>query len=61
MDTQEPGTQSVSDIHLDESVSVDATSQGAIPDKAANPDEDAIPDTTAIPDEGENPDEGGNS
>ena len=58
MDTQEPGIQSVSDIHPVESVSVDAASQGAIPDTAANPDEGTIPDTTAIPDEGANLDEG---
>ena len=61
MDTQEPGTQSVSDIHPVESVSVDAATQGAIPDKAANPDEGTIPDTTAISDEGANPDEGASS
>ena len=44
LDTQEPGTQSVSDIHQVENVSFDAAAQGAIPDKAANPDEGTIPD-----------------
>ena len=58
MDTQEPGTQSVSDIHQVENTISDAAAQGEIPYKVANPDEDAIPDTTAIPDEGANPDEG---
>ena len=56
LDTQEPGTQSVSDIHEVENVQSVAAAQGAIPDKAANPDEDAIPDKAANPDEG-NPDE----
>ena len=58
MDTQEPGTQCVSDIHEAENVESVAAAQGASPDKAANTEEEAIPDTTAIPDEGANPDEG---
>ena len=58
LDTQEPGTQSVSDIHQVETTSDVAAAQSEIPDKAANPDEDAIPDTTAILDEGANPDKG---
>ena len=40
LDTQEPGTQSVSDIHQVENINFDAAAQGAIPDKAANPDEE---------------------
>ena len=51
LDTQEPGTQSVSAIHQVENVNFDAAAQGAIPDKAANPDEDVIPDKAANPDE----------
>ena len=58
LDTQEPGTQSVSDIHEVENVQSVAAAQGEIPDKSANPDEDAIPDKTANPDEGANPDKG---
>ena len=58
LDTQEPGTQSVSDIHEVENVQSVAAAQGAIPDNAANPDEDAIPDKAANHDEGANPDKG---
>ena len=58
LDTQEPGTQSVSDIHEAENVESVAAAQGANPDKAANTDEAAFPDITTIPDEGANPDEG---
>ena len=58
LDTQEPGTESVSDIHQVENTISDAAAQGEIPEKAANPDEDAIPDTITNPDEGANPDEG---
>ena len=36
LDTQELGTQSVSDIHPVETVSFDAAAQGEIPDKAAH-------------------------
>ena len=59
LDTQEPGTQSVSDIHEAENVESVAAAQGTNPDKTANTDEEeAIPDKAAIPDEGANPDEG---
>ena len=58
LDTQEPGTQRVSDIHPVENVSFDVAAQGAIPDKAANPDEGANPDKGATPDEETNPDKG---
>ena len=58
LDTQEPGTQSVSDINQVENINFDAAAQGAIPDKAANPDEGAIPNKAENPDEGANPDKG---
>ena len=58
LDTQEPGTQSVSDIHQVENIKFDAATQGAIPDKAANPDEGANLDKGATPDEETNPDKG---
>ena len=56
LDTQEPGTQSVSDINPVENVSFDAAAQGAIPDKAANHDEGANPDKGATLDEETTPD-----
>ena len=52
LDTQEPGTQSVSDIHEAENVETIVAAQGANPDKAANTDEGTIPDQAANPDEG---------
>ena len=57
LDTQEPGTQSVSDIHQVEYIISDAAAQGEILDKVANPDETTIPDKAANPDEGANLDE----
>ena len=58
LDTQEPGTQSVSDIHQVENINFDAAALGAFPDKAANPDEVAILDKETNPDEEANPDKG---
>ena len=57
LDTQEPGTQSVSNIHQVENINFDSAAQGAFPDKAANPDEGANPDKGAT-DEETNPDKG---
>ena len=58
MDTQEPGTQCVSDIHEAENVESVAAAQGTNPDKTTNTDEEANLDQAAIPDEGTNPDKG---
>ena len=58
MDPQEPGAQSVPDIHQTKVEGTDAVAQGPSPDKAATTDEQTVPIATAIPDEGANPNEG---
>ena len=57
MDTQEPGAQSESDVHRDQTANTDAAAQGVNPDKAVNPDEAANPDESANPDKESIPDD----
>ena len=51
LDTQEPGTQSVPDVHQAPNANTDVVAQGANPDKAANPDKTANPDKGSTPDD----------
>ena len=51
MDTQEPGSQSESDVHRYQTANTDAAAQGVNPDEEANPDESAILDKESIPDD----------
>ena len=57
MDTQEPGAQSGSEVHRDQTTKADAAAQGPNPDKAVNPDEATNPDDTANPDKESIPDD----
>ena len=73
MDTQEPGTQSVSDIHLSPAMDPQEPGTQSVSDihqvetvsadaaaQGANPDKAANTDEGAIPDQAANPDEGAN-